>query len=129
MTESALAALVTATIRTSMAAQTERADAIAAGVTYEPGPVLGELFSTTLTRNQHKLYLFQLVIVATKIGISPHISKNVRGLLLQGRKSLLCIVLDFTGFVELLFHRGVLVGKLANGEIFYLVVGKTEVVV
>ena len=73
--------------------------------------------------------MFKLVIVATKIGISPHISKNVRGLLLQGRKSLLCIVLDFAGFVELLFHRGVLVGELANGEIFYLVVGKAEVVV
>lgn len=49
--------------------------------------------------------------------------------MLQGRKSLLCIVLDFAGFVELIFHRGVLVGKLANGEIFYLVVGKAEVVV
>ena len=112
-----------------MAAKAEGADAIAAGVTDVPGPVLGELSSTTLTRNPHRLCLFKLVIVATKIGISPHISKNVRGLLLQGRKILLCIVLDFTGFVELLFHGGVLVGKLANGEIFYLVVGKTEVVV
>ena len=82
MAEGALAALVTGSVRTTMAAQTGWTDAIAAGVTHEPCPVLGELFSTTLTRNQHKLYLFKLVIVATKIGISPHISKNVRGLLL-----------------------------------------------
>lgn len=82
MAEGALAALVTATVRASMAAQAEGADAIAAGVTDVPGPVLGELSSTTLTRNPHRLCLFKLVIVATKIGISPHISKNVRGLLL-----------------------------------------------
>ena len=39
----------------SMAAQAEGADAIAAGVTDVPGPVLGELSSTTLTRYPHKL--------------------------------------------------------------------------
>ena len=42
---------------------------------------------------------------------------------------LVCIVTDFAGLVELLFHGGVLVGKLANGEIVDLVVGKAEVVV
>ena len=46
-----------------------------------------------------------------------------------GRKSLLGIIADFAGFVELLFHGGVLVGKLANGEIVDLVVGKAEMVV
>ena len=66
MAEGALAALVTATVRASMAVQAEGADAIAAGVTDVPGPVLGELFSTTLTRNPHKLCLFKLVIVATR---------------------------------------------------------------
>ena len=104
MSEGALAALEAATVRASMAAHAEGADAIAAGVTDVPGPVLGELSSTTLTRNPYRLYLFKLVIVATKIGISPHISKNVRGLLLQGRKSLLCA--DFAGFVELLLEVG-----------------------
>ena len=42
---------------------------------------------------------------------------------------LLGIIAVFAGFVELLFLRGVPVGKLANGEILYLVVGKAEVVV
>ena len=54
------------------------------------------------------------------------ISRNDQGF---ETEKLLGIIADFAGFVELLFHRGVLVSKLANGEIFYLVVGKTEVVV
>jgi len=84
MAEGALAALVTATVRTSMAVQAEGADAIAASVTDVPGPVLGELSSTTLTRNQHKLYLFKLVIVATKIGISPSYFQKCEGIIVAG---------------------------------------------
>ena len=62
-------------------------------------------------------------LISAKICLFLETTKDLK------EKSLLCIVLDFTGFVELLFHRGVLVGELANGEIFYLVVGKAEVVV
>ena len=78
MTEGALAALVTGAVRAMMAAQAEGADAIAAGVTDVPGPVLGELFSTTLARNPHKLYLFKLEIVATNLNKISEIISQLR---------------------------------------------------
>ncbi len=84
MAEGALAALVTATVRASMAVQAEGTDAIAAGVTDVPGPVLGELSSTTLTRNQHKLYLFKLVTCCYKDRYFPSYFQKCEGIIVAG---------------------------------------------
>lgn len=52
-----------ATLGTLEAFHTIVTNAIAAGITYPPGPALIVAFTTTLTRNPHKRKCFKLIFV------------------------------------------------------------------
>ena len=66
MAEGTLTAFETRAIGAAMTAETGWTNAIATGIADIPGPVLGELLSTTLTGNPHKRFGFKLILLCCK---------------------------------------------------------------